>query len=47
MFSPYKSEAMLIQDYLGENMLFMCAREGELDLFQWFSGSNDFFRARA
>jgi len=27
-------------------MLFMCAREGEVEIFDWFSGSHSFFQAR-
>ena len=27
-------------------MLFVCAREGDVELFEWFNSSNNFFRAR-
>jgi len=46
IFSEWKSKAIVVQDYLGENMLFICAREGDVDMFNWFAGSNNFFRAR-
>lgn len=36
----------MVQDYLGENMLFVCAREGDVEIFNWFGGSNNFYRAR-
>lgn len=37
---------MLIKDLNGENPLFLAAREGDVELFKWFSGHIDFFRAR-
>ena len=46
IFEIWKSRAIVIQDYLGENMLFVCAREGDVEVFNWFTGSNNFFRAR-
>jgi hypothetical protein len=36
----------LIKDKNGENPLFLAAREGDSELFKWFSGHIDFFRAR-
>lgn len=35
-----------MRDYLGENMLFVCARTGNVDMFRWFEGSNEFYKAR-
>lgn len=31
---------------MGENPLFMAAREGDAELFKWFYGHIDFFKAR-
>lgn len=31
---------------MGENPLFYAAREGDIEVFQWFSGHPDFFKAR-
>ena len=31
---------------LGENCLFACARNGNEQLFRWFMGTNDYFKAR-
>lgn len=36
----------MIKDALGENPLFCAAREGDADIFKWFSGHIDFFKAR-
>jgi|TARA_B110000285_G_scaffold233866_1_gene308973 ankyrin repeat protein len=46
IFAEQKTEAIVVQDCLGENMLFMCARESKVSIFNWFQGSNNFFRAR-
>jgi len=46
IFAEKKHIAIEVQDYLGENMLFVCARSGDVEMFQWFAGSNNFFRAR-
>ena len=46
IFADYKNEALAKQDYLGENVLFVCARNGNEDIFEWFTGSNEFFKAR-
>ena len=46
IFESLKSQAIIVQDYLGENMLFVCAREAEVEMFNWFMGSNNFFKAR-
>jgi len=35
-----------VKDHLGENPLFMAAREGDSELFKWFSGHIDFYKAR-
>jgi hypothetical protein len=43
IFEDYKNKAIVVQDYLGENMLFVCAREGNVEMFNWFTGSNEFF----
>lgn len=46
IFEEKKEVAIETRDYLGENMLFVCARSGDVQMFQWFAGSNNFFRAR-
>lgn len=51
IFEDMKTEAIVEQDCLGENMLFVCAREADVEVFKWFQGSdeetyNNFFRAR-
>lgn len=46
IFEEWKTKAIMVQDYLGENMLFVCAREGDVEIFNWFGGSNNFYRAR-
>jgi len=51
IFESMKTEAIVVQDYLGENMLFMCARSSAVEVFNWFQGTeletyNNFFRAR-
>ena len=46
VFEKMKSQAVVVKDYLGENMLFVCARQGDVEVMNWFSGSNNFFRAR-
>ena len=46
IFENWKTKAIIVQDYLGENMLFVCAREGDVEIFNWFGGSNNFYRAR-
>lgn len=46
VFEKYRQKAITVQDYLGENMLFVCAREGEVEIFNWFTGTNQFYIAR-
>lgn len=46
LFTEYKYEALKKRDYLGENPLFTCARNGNEDIFNWFCGNNEFFKAR-
>ena len=46
IFAEYKYEALSKRDYLGENPLFECARNGNEDIFNWFCGNNEFFKAR-
>jgi hypothetical protein len=46
VFEEWRQKAILVQDYLGENMLFVCAREGEVEIFNWFAGTNQFYIAR-
>jgi len=36
LFRDWKSKAIVVQDYSGENMLFVCAREGNVEMFHWF-----------
>ena len=40
IFGGYKNEALKLRDYLGENPLFVCARNGLEDIFNWFCGDN-------
>jgi len=44
--SPMKVEALYIKNADGENPLFFAARLGNLDIFNWFAGKIDFFKAR-
>jgi len=37
---------LLIRDENGENPLFYAARAGDPDIFKWFQGTIDFFKAR-
>ena len=46
IFADYKFEALRKKDYLGENPLFECARNGSEEIFNWFCGDNEFFKAR-
>ena len=46
IFEEYKYEALQKKDYVGENPLFVCARNGNEEIFNWFTGSNEFFKAR-
>jgi ankyrin repeat protein len=34
------------RDVDGENPLFMAARVGDVEIFKWYSGNIDFFKAR-
>lgn len=44
--SGLKTEALYIKNADGENPLFLAARLGHLDIFNWFTGKIDFFKAR-
>ncbi len=44
--SPMKIEALYVKNADGENPLFFAARLGNLDIFNWFAGKIDFFKAR-
>ena len=46
IFAEFKYEALLQKDYLGENPLFECARNGNENIFNWFTGNNELFKAR-
>jgi len=46
ILSPMKVEALYIKNADGENPLFFAARLGNLDIFNWFAGKIDFFKAR-
>jgi ankyrin repeat protein len=46
LFADFKLQALAQRDYLGENCLFECARNGNEAIFNWFMGTNDFFKAR-
>lgn len=35
-----------MRDYLGENILFACARNGNESIFRYYMGSNEYFKAR-
>ena len=39
--------AMQVKDYLGENLLFVCARSGDVEMLKWFhNGSDVYYKAR-
>jgi len=46
LFEEHKYAALMIRDRLGENPLFTCARNGNEAIFNWYSGDNEFFKAR-
>ena len=46
LFKEFKQEVLFIKDALGENPLFIAARRGDAEVFKWFSGNIDFFKAR-
>lgn len=46
IFNDFKLEALAIQDALGENVLFSCARNGNEQIFRWFMGTNEYYKAR-
>ena len=37
VFSEWKYRAMTEPDYLGGNFLFVCARNGDLDIYNWLA----------
>jgi ankyrin repeat protein len=45
ILSPMKIEVLYIKNSDGENPLFLAARLGHLDIFNWFTGKIDFFKA--
>lgn len=46
LFKEFKKQCLIIKDVQGESPLFYAAREGDPEIFQWFSGHIDFFKAR-
>ena len=42
----YKIESLAIKNVDGENPLFVACKVGDKDIFEWFSGKIDFFKAR-
>jgi ankyrin repeat protein len=46
LFDNYKYQALSMKDYLGENPLFECARNGNEKIFEHFTGDNEFYKAR-
>ena len=46
LFEEQKYTGLMIRDRLGENPLFTCARNGNEAIFNWYSGDNEFFKAR-
>lgn len=46
IFKDFKLDSFKLKDYLGESPLFYAAKTGDADIFKWFSGHVDFFRAR-
>ena len=46
IFKEYKYKALQIRDRNGENPLFECARNGNENIYNWFCGDNEFFKAR-
>ena len=46
LFKDYKYQSLSVKDRYGENPLFECARNGNEKIFNWFIGSNEFFKAR-
>ena len=46
IFEAYKYKSLQIRDRFGENPLFQCARNGNEEIYNWFCGDNEFFKAR-
>jgi ankyrin repeat protein len=46
IFIDYKVQSLSLKNANGENPLFIAARVGDFDVFNWFSGQIDFFKAR-
>lgn len=46
IFAEFKLDAVTQRDALGENLLFVCARNGNEKIFKYFMGSNEYFIAR-
>ena len=46
IFAEFKLDAVIQRDALGENLLFVCARNGNEKIFRYFMGTNEYFIAR-
>lgn len=46
LFDEFKHQALGMKDWLGENPLFECARNGNEKIFEFFTGDNEFYKAR-
>lgn len=46
VLEEYKIESLSIKNVEGENPLFVACKIGDKDIFEWFSGKIDFFKAR-
>jgi len=46
ILSLMKNESLYIKNCDGENPLFLAARLGNADIFNWFTGKIDYFKAR-
>lgn len=46
LFKDYKLESFKLKDCHGDTPLFYAAKAGDSEIFKWFSGHVDFFRAR-
>lgn len=46
LFAEFKVESLSMRDCKGENVLFECARNSAEEIYNWFMGSNEFFKAR-
>jgi ankyrin repeat protein len=46
LFAEFKYQSLSCKDRFGENPLFECARNGNEEIFNWFAGNNEFYKAR-